>query len=192
MLATESMQQAFKRLEVEVVNIRNTLETKVDAALENLTRLNTTGLDNKIKSSEQLMKENLEKSEELTKAITELSFNVRDNTTISVDDSQIEKLATSVSNHPSLSQLSTTLSSLRAEVAQSTTLQEVQTGVLGLTDSLNTLESQVKTMSDKISESNDASNRDMAQLRKNSDDSLTVFNAMKKSLETLVKQAVNP
>ena len=193
MLATHSMQQAFQRLEVEMVNIRNSLDAKVDVALETLSRLNNTGLDHKMESLEQLMRANLEKSNELSQAITELSSNVRENSSkINIEDSQLEKLATSMANNPTLSQLSTTLSSLRTEVAQSTTLQDVQSGVLELTGSLNTLESEVKTMSKKISETHDASNRDRVQIRKNSDDSLTMFDAMKKSLETLVKQAVNP
>ena len=160
-MATENMQQAFHRLELEVVNTRNTLGAKVDAALVNLSKMNTAALDTKIESLEQLITGNLEKTKELSEALTNLSSNMRDNN-VKIDASQIEKLANSVSNHPSLTQLATTLSTLRKEVAQSATLEVVQTGVQGLSDSLNTLESQVKNISQKITKTNDASNRDMA------------------------------
>ena len=122
-----------------------------------------------------------------------LNKNIKENDSkIGLTETQIIELATSVRNHPSLSSLSTTLSTLRTEVAQSATLQEVQTGVQVMTDSLSALESSVKTMSQNISDTSTASTRDMTQLRKNSDESLGVFTAMRKSLETLVNQAVNP
>ena len=75
---------------------------------------------------------------------------------VNIDASQIEKLATSVSNHPSLTQLATSVSNhlsltqlatnvsnLRKEVAQSATLEVVQTEDQGSSNFLNTLESQV-------------------------------------------------
>ena len=120
-------------------------------------------------------------------------MNIRDkNDKINIDNSQIEKLASCVATHPTLSLLSNTLSNLRTEVAQSTTLTQVQSGVQGLSDTLSTLENEVKNMSQKITDTNNASSKDMAQIRKNSDDSLGLFDAMKKSLETLVNQAARP
>ena len=188
-----SMQQAFNRLELEIINIRTSLAAKVDAALVNISRLNTQGLDTKFESLEQLMTANLKKTEELEKAVTNLSVNIRDkNDKINIDNSQIEKLASCVATHPTLSLLSNTLSNLRTEVAQSTTLTQVQSGVQGLSDTLSTLENEVKNMSQKINDTNNASSKDMAQIRKNSDDSLGLFDAMKKSLETLVNQAARP
>ena len=187
------MQQAFSRLEHEMVNIRTSLAAKVDAALINISRLNTQGLDTKIEALEHLMTANLKKTEELQIAVTDLSANIKDNSDkINIDNSQIDKLASCVASHPTLSLLSTSLSTLRTEVAQSTTLLQVQSGVKGLSDTLITLETEVKNINQKITDTNEASNKDMAQIRKNSDDSLGVFNAMKKSLETLVNQAVNP
>ena len=77
-----------------------------------------------------------------------LNKNIKENDSkICLTETQIIELATRVCNHPSLSSLSTTLSTLRTEVAQSATLQEVQTGVQVMTDSLSALESSVKTMS---------------------------------------------
>ena len=188
-----NMQQAFNRLELEMVNIRTSLAVKVDAALVNISRLNTQGLDAKIEALEHLMTANLKKTEELKIAVTDLSANVMNKSDkINIDNSQIDKLANCVASHPTLSQLSTSLSNLRTEVAQSTTLTQVQSGVQGLSDTLVTLETEVKNMNQKITDRNEASNIDMAQIRKNSDDSLGLFNAMKKSLDTLAKQAVNP
>ena len=190
-VASKNMEQAFHRMELEMVQIRNSLGAKVDAALVSLTT-NRSNLDTKLYSIEGLMRDNLKKSNELVKAITDLSTNVKNSRNeINIESLDIEKLATSVSNHPSLSQLSSTLTCLRSEVAQSATLQAVQTQVQGLTDSISTLESGVRDIGQKITETNEASGKDMAQIRKNSDQSLGMFDAMKKSLDILAKQAPN-
>ena len=191
-VATKSMQQAFHRMEIEMVNIRNSLAAKVDAALVNLTT-NKSSLDSKLDSLEGLMKDNLEKNNELAHAITDLTNSLKNsNTNVTLETSHIEKLAASVTNHPSLANLSTTLSSLRSEVAQSANLSAVQCEVQGLTTSINTLESQVKDISKKITEGNEAATKDMAQMRKNSDQSLGLFDSMKQSLDILAKQAHTP
>ena len=185
-----SMQQAFHRMELEMINIRESIGSKVDAALGNLTA-NKAGLDSKLDTLENLMNENMKKSEALGKAVTELSSNIKNsNTDIHIESSHVEKIAASVSSHPSLSQLSTTLTCLRSEVAQSVNLEAVQTTVEGLTDTISTLSSQVQDISKKITDTNEASSIDMAQIRKNSDNSMDLFDAMKNSLEILVKQGV--
>ena len=188
-----NVHQALHRLELEMVNTRNSLGAKVDAAIVNTTRLNTQGLVTKVEALEQIMAANLKKTDELEKAVTGLSASINANMgNINIDPSQIETLASCVSNHPTLSQLSTTLADLRSEVAQSTTLLLVQSEVQNVSNNLVTLESEIKNISQKIVDTNEASNKDMAQIRKNSDDSLGMFDAMKKSLDILAKQAVNP
>ena len=189
--ASNHMEQAFHRMELEMVHIRNSLGAKVDAALVSLTN-NRSNLDSKLDSLDGLMRDNLKKSDDIVKAINDLSTNVKNSSNkINIESADIEKLASSVSNHPSLSQLSSTLTCLRSEVAQSATLHAVQTQVQGLTDSISTLESGVKDIGQKITEANEASGKDMAQIRKNSDQSLGMFDAMKKSLDILAKQAAN-
>ena len=53
LLSTDCMQQAFQRLELEVVNIRTSLGEKVDAAIIKLAKLNTNSMDTKLESLEQ-------------------------------------------------------------------------------------------------------------------------------------------
>ena len=64
LVATQAMQQAFHRMELEMVNIRNSLGAKVDAALVNLTT-NRSSLDTKLESLEGLMKDNLKQNKAL-------------------------------------------------------------------------------------------------------------------------------
>lgn len=140
MVTHNSMEQAFHRMELEMVNIRESIGSKVDAALGNLAA-NKAGLDSKLDTLENLMNENLKKSEQLGQAVTELSSNIKNtNTNINIESSHVEKIAASVCSHPSLSQLSTTLTSLRSEVAQSANLEAVQITVQG--QNLTVLEEQ--------------------------------------------------
>ena len=83
----------------------------------------------------------MQKSEQLGQAVTELSSNIKNtNTNINIESSHVEKIAASVCSHPSLSQLSTTLTSLCSEVAQSANLEAVQITVQG--QNLTELEEQ--------------------------------------------------
>ena len=190
-VATQTMQQAFHRMELEVVNVRTSLGAKVDAALVNLTN-NRSSLDTKLDTLEGLMKDNLKQNNELVKAITDLSLTIKNTSTnINIEPSHLDKIAESVTSHPSLTNLSTTLSSLRSEVAQSSNMCAVQSEVQGLATSLNNLETQVNNISKTINDTNEAATKDMAQMRKNSDRSLDLFDAMKQSLDVLAKQASN-
>ena len=201
-VAIYHLHQAFKRMEQEMLGIRTILVAKVDTALENITTQNNSNLEDRLESLESLIKKNIEQQTELSRGITELTSTIKNKDmggNINLETSQIDKLATSVSNHPSLLQLSTTLNAIRIEVAQATSLQVVQSEVHSMLDNVTNmqnnfslLEGHVKEVSKKISENNDASNREMTQLRKNSDDSLGMFEAMKKSLETLVQQTAHP
>ena len=196
-LATNNMEDnvnmlhAFQRLENELVTIRTSLGTKVDAAIAHITKLSAAGLDSKIDNLENLLNSNLKETKELAQAVNDLSSSIKTNSA-SLDASQIDNIAHRVSNHPSLTQLSTTLSTMRAEVAKSTCLEGVMTEIQGISVSLNSLETQVNNVSKTLNETNEASNKDMAQIRKNSDNSLEMFLAMKTSLETLVQQAAHP
>ena len=172
-----------------MVNIRNSLGAKVDTALVNLTT-NRSSLDTKLESLEGLIKDNLKQNNELALAITDLSLTIKNSSSkINIDTTQIEEIAVSVTNHPSLANLSTTLSRLRCEVAKSDNLSAVQGELQGLTTSMATMESKVKDISKKVTDTNEAATKDMAQMRKNSDRSLGLFDTMKQSLEILAKQA---
>ena len=98
------------RMELEMVNIRKSLGAKVDAALVNLTT-NRSSLDTKLESLEGLMKDNLKQNNELALAVTDLSLTIKNSSNkINIDTTQIDEIALSVTNHPSLANLSTTLS----------------------------------------------------------------------------------
>ena len=64
-LATNNMEDnvnmlhAFQRLENELVTIRTSLGTKVDAAIAHITKLSAAGLDSKIDNLENLLNSNL-------------------------------------------------------------------------------------------------------------------------------------
>ena len=107
-VASDHMQQAFHRLELEMVNMRTSLVAKVETVLNTLTKPNSINLDTRIESLEQLMKDNLKKQTELSEAIIELNLKINTTTNINIEASRIEKLASSVSNHPSMQKLSTT------------------------------------------------------------------------------------
>ena len=185
------MLHAFQRLENELVTIRTSLSTKVDTAIAHIAKLSVAGLDSKIDNLENLLNSNLKQTKELAQAVNDLSSSMTTNSAI-IDASHIDDIAQRVSNHPTLTQLTTTLSTMRGEVAKTTYLEGVMTEIQGISVSLNTLGTQVNNVSKTLNEANEASNKDMAQIRKNSDNSQGMFLAMKTSLETLVQQAANP
>ena len=187
---------AFKRMENEVVTLRKDLVERVEKALANNTRQDIPVLEKRIDSLETLLRQTLDQNKTLSNSVDNLNVSLaakggEGNTTIS--NSQVHQIALGVVNHDMIQELSTALKSLRSEVAKTATGEDItkQLGVMSsvLNDihtTTHSMEGSLNKWSESMAEVNKASAEEIQQLRKNSDNSLVVFESMKKSLETLV------
>ena len=120
----ETLNKSFKRIELEVLNLRDDLVDRVDNASRD-----HKNLGKRLDSLENLLKKNIEQHRSLTKNIDEISEAIKNRVqseSVTLDAVQLETLAQGIGNLPKLAELSNTLASLRTEVAKSTTLEAVQ------------------------------------------------------------------
>ena len=191
----EILYEAFKRMEHEVITIRKDLVDRVDIALINKDAPNTTQLEERMDKIEDLLKTNLNQYTTLSDNIKELNVTLKNNPTSgthSLTNIQVDQLAQDMMKHPNFNDLSSKLDTLRSEVAKATTLELVQKGVVDMSTTLADTHTNTQKISDSITElsqkthdTNVAAAKEMTQIRKNSDNSLVMFESMTSSLEKI-------
>ena len=184
--------QTIKRVECEVLNVQDIVSNKVDLALSALaSREPDNELNKRIDSLETILKSNQDQFVALNKSIDQLRSEISSLNPAQVD---LAKLTTAVSGDPKIVELSANVSTLMSVVAKGPDVETIKQQVDGMSNILkemNTTNTRVDTnlkeVSDMLSKSSTQSTQEMQQLRKNSDESLIMFSAMKSSLETLVR-----
>ena len=198
----KSVYDALGRLENEVLTMRNDMTDKLNAAL-NIDPSNVSldgshnHLEVRLDSLEKLLNENTRQHTLLTASIDKLTVALeKSNTpvTVNLDNLQLEKLSCDLKKvkEAEISSITTTVQYIKNGMAQASALSGVEAKV----DNLTTLQEQMSSsnlqiqntindMKDNIKTSIDASKNEMALLRKNSDDSLTVLKAMMNSLKNI-------
>ena len=186
----ETLNKSLKRMETEVLNMREDLIDKVDTGA----RTND-NLVNRLDTIENLLKKNIEQNTNLSQTMEKFCHTVKsrvENTNISLQDDQLERLAQNVGNTSEIKKISDTLSLLRYEVAKTTTLERVQAQVVGMSSILSEVHStstqidrKVDNFAAQMVKNSNTSNQEIKQLRENSVNSLDMFKAMKDSLETI-------
>ena len=192
----ETLNKSFKRIELEVLNLRDDLVDRVDNASRD-----HENLGKRLDSLEDLLKKNIEQHTSLTKNIDEISEAIKNRVqseSVTLDPDQLETLAQGIGNLPKLAELSNTLASLRTEVAKSTTLEAVQqqveevvTILSAVQDTTNKTDQKLNEFNKRIAENIDTNNQEIKMLRKNSDNSLSMFQKMQASLETIGSKNAN-
>ena len=198
---TEVVSKALGRLEKEVVNMRDDMAERIEAALQGRAAPDNSHLEKKLDSIENLLKENIEQHSKLAASIDGLRDTLANSDKVSnvkLDSGQLEQLARDITSSQSsqVTALSTTVSAIRSEMAQAASLTSVQTQV----DTMNSVLDQVHSVSLKIdhnlhevrkdvTNASDSTSTEMTQLRKNSDNSLKMFESMATSLKNIEANA---
>ena len=186
----------LKRLENEVLNIGNNVSNKVDIALSNLTPAPEPTINNILKrvdNLEELLKSNQKQFASLANSVESLSSSITAQGAVSLSEINKDMLNDAVHSHPVYGHIVDMLESLRSEVAKAADLVQLKQNVAVNTEILKAVDTSTKAtdtsirdIGDKITSSIKASDNEISQLRKNSDESLKLFCSMKTSLENLV------
>ena len=166
----ETLNKSYKRIELEVLNLRDGLVDRVD----NATR-DHENLGKRLDSLETLLKQNIEQHASVSQNIEKLSDTIKSKVNtenVCLDEAQMDRLAQGFGNLPKLTELSNTLASLRTEVAKSTTLEAVQKQIGAATtllsaveDTSNKIETKIGDFTKKMAENIDTNNQEIKMLR---------------------------
>ena len=187
---TGAIVKALARLESEVLNMRNDMADRIDAAKEASDHMK---LDKRLESLEGLLREDIEQHAKLTASIDNLRETVG-KSEVHLGKEQMEQLASEISStkNTQVTALHSTVVAIRSDMAQASALTTVQDKV----DTMNTLldqvhstalkvDSNVNNLKKDINNATEVSNKEMIQMRKNSDDSLKLFQNMMESLKNI-------
>ena len=199
----EIVNKSLKRMEMEVININSVVASKVDAAISAKIRTepDITNLEKRVDGLENLLKSNLEQFSQMTASVEKLTVTLeakKKEGTINIDKSDIKTLTEAVTSHPKFIEVSETLSVLKTDVAKAASVEAVKQQVEEVKNLLGTVNSttrqidtNVKEFGEKMLAGNCSLAPEMLQLRKNSDESLRMFESMQKSLESLAQAQTN-
>ena len=186
--------KALGRLEKELLVMRDDMAGRFDAVVKSKTASDFSLLDKRLESLENLLRQNIEQNSRLSASLDSLKDSLSRNTEGVLCPEQVEQLAKQISSSQNnqITEISTTVTAIRGEMALASSLHEVQNKV----DSINPLLDLVHTaalkidynvndMRKEINKTNEITNNEMIQVRKNSDNSLTMFEEMMKSLKNI-------
>ena len=191
---------ALQRLEKEVLKIGNTVANKVDIALPNVTPEPTIGnLINRVANLEEMLKANQEQFSGLAKAMEKLNSTIAAQGATGLGEINKTFLTEAVHSHPFYSNIEDTFNKLKTDVAKAGDLELVEQHLVENKEALKVVDStteatctSIQDVNEKFSTSISASDKEISQLRINSDESLKMFGSMKTSLEHIVKNSTNP
>ena len=196
-MGINDLRNSFKRMENEVLILRKDLVERVELAISNKSAPNAPQLEKRIDGLEALLNQTIKQNTTLSTTLDQINATLastKNEGNVTMSDSHIERLALGIVNHEKIENLSTSLTALRSEVAKTATEDGVrqQLGDLGNTladikTTTNTIDSCVKQANIVMQDRNKDSVKEMQKLQKTSENSLLVFEAMQKSLETLVQ-----
>ena len=191
--------KALGRLEKEV-SMRDDMAERMEAALKSRAVPDQVQLDKRLESLESLLREDIKQHSKLSTSIDNLREVLAKNN-VELDSEQVKELAKEISSSQNgqISDISTAVTAIRSEMAQAATLAVVQDKV----DSMNSLMDQVHSVALKVDHKvnevkskvisvSDATNKEMTQMRKNSDDSLKMFGEMLSSLRNIETSTPSP
>ena len=152
-------------------------------------------LDRRLETLEGLLRQNLEQHSKLISSVDNLRDSLSRNTGgVKLGQEQTEQLAREISSSSSnqITELSTTVTAIRSEMALASSLSLVDNKV----DSLNSLLDKVHSttlkvdynisdMRKEVSKASEVTNNEITQVRKNSDNSLQMFESMMNSLKNI-------
>ena len=187
---TGAIVKALARLESEVLSMRNDMADRIDAAKEASDHMK---LDKRLESLEGLIRDDIAQHSKLTASIDNLTETI-DRNEVQLGSRQVEQLAREISStqNTQLETLCSTVAVIRSDMAQTSALTAVQDKV----NTMNTLLDQVHStalkvdhnvnnMKRDIENATKVTNNEMTQMRKNSDDSLKLFQNMMQSLKNI-------
>lgn len=183
--------KALSRLEKEVLCMRNDLVDRIDAAKGASDHVK---LDKRLESLEGLIRDDIQQHAKLTASIDSL----RDTMTLAksevqLDSEQLNELARNISsNHKNqVSALTSIVTDIKSDMAQASKLTAVQDKVNNMNTLLDQVHStalkvdhNIKDMKSDIQKISEVSGN-MIQMKKNSDESLKMFQAMMGSLKNI-------
>ena len=194
----EVINKAFKRMEKEIVSLRDDLVAKVDHALPSKPDQDRISqLETKLDSLETLIKTNTDQVNSLFQTIEKLNIPHK---TVAIDNEQLEILGKNLTENLQVSnaEITGSLAALRQEVSTAAELNNVKVQIRDIAtviDDVCTTTHKMDDQVDKLSGTSSVNTKtlteELNQLRLNSDRSLHVFNSMQRSLESMSQTLTN-
>ena len=201
---SQSVSMALVRLEKEVLNLRNDMAERIEVALgqrQGGSVSDSTTLDQKFESLENLLRVNNEQHVKLVSSIDQLKITIENSSNtgmVHLDSKQLDRLVTDVTNSQvsQATNLNNSVTAIMSEMAQAATLTTVQGKVESLTTVLDQVQTTVLKIDKNVNEvkrdvtkASEIKDQEMVQLRKNSDDSLKMFGTMIETLKNIEAKA---
>ena len=142
--ATTVTSKALGRLEQELLIMRNDMSERLEAVLQTKPAPDFTHLDRRLGTLEDLLRQNNEQHTKLTSSIDNLRDSlIKNSGHVQLDQEQLEHLAKEISSshNNQITELSTTVSAIRSEMALASSLSAVQDKVDIITPVLDTVHS---------------------------------------------------
>ena len=186
--------KALGRLEKELLVMRDDMAVRFEAVLGSKPAPDPSLLDKRLESLESLLRQNIEQNSKLSASLDSLKDTLSKNTEGVLRHEQVEQLANQISSshNNQITEISNTVTAIRGEMAQASSLCEVQNKVDSINPLLDMVHSaalkidyNVNDMRKEINKTSEITNNEMIQVRKNSDNSLTMFEAMMISLKNI-------
>ena len=198
---TQSVSMALVRLEKEVLNLRDDMAERIEVALGQKQGVaadtDRSPLDKRLESLENLLRDNNEQQVKLMSSIDQLKDTIKTSSNtgnVHLDSQQLDRLVTDITNTQvsQANSLSSTVTAIRSEMVQAATITTMQGKVESLTTVLDQVQTTVLKIDKNVNEVkkevtkvSETTNQEMVQLRKNSDNSLKMFETMIESLKNI-------
>ena len=189
----ESLTDAFGRMEAEVVGLKGALVSRMEYAIENCSNMNKpSDLEKKIDTLVELLQKNNDNQREVKMSLDNVSKRLEEHDSKIITEDHINKITSDLKEGLNISNLKRSVEDIKESMIKDKTLEILQKEVTEVVGKVNEMKEETKAVKDSIREMKEevldksaATNVEIQQLRKNSDDSLNIFRAIKDSLSNI-------
>ena len=186
---SDNIHDTIRRLEKEVVNISDNVISKVDKALANIPQeAPINSLLDRIEKLENILKSHQDQFNNLARAVEKLSETIATKEDVTLGEINKDIIKDAVHSHPMFDSIAEGIASIKSEIIKGEDIVHIEEQISENNKILKGVDTNTKAISTKIQnirETSSASDKEISQLRKNSDESLKVFQSMKTSLDNL-------